>query len=75
MVFLFLKARPLIRVTVAREGMSVGEDRVIGDTLQSDDMGIVECVTATPFSSECFEFGQVYSSVQLIITTSHYQFT
>ena len=58
-----------------REGMSVCEDRVIGNTLQSDDMEIVECITVTPFSSECCEFGQVYSSVPFIITTSHYQFS
>ena len=50
--FLYLKADPLRRVTVVREGMSVGEDRVIGDTLQSDDMGIVECLTVISFSSE-----------------------
>ena len=35
-----------------REGMSVGEDREIGSTLQSDDMGIVECLTVISFSSE-----------------------
>ena len=52
MVFFFLKAYLLRRVTVVREGMSVGEDRVIGDTLQSDDMGIVECLTVISFSSE-----------------------
>ena len=52
MLFLYLKAHPLVRVTVVREGMSVGEDRVIGDTLQSDDMGIVECLTVISFSSE-----------------------
>ena len=28
------------------EGMSVGEDRVIGNTLQSDDTRKVECTTA-----------------------------
>ena len=35
-----------------REDMSVGEDRVIGSTLQSDDTRIVECTTVIPFSSE-----------------------
>ena len=42
MVFLRLKASPLRRVTVVREGMSVCEDRVIGDTLQSDGTRIPE---------------------------------
>ena len=42
MVFWHLKARPLVRVTVVREGMSVCEDRVIGNTLQSDGTRIVE---------------------------------
>ena len=55
--------------------MSVGEDRVIGDTLQSDDMGIVECLTVISFSSEWSKSRQVYSSVHSIITTSHYQFS
>ena len=46
---------------MVREGMSVGEDRVIGHTLQSDDTRIVECTTTViSFSSECREFGQVY---------------
>ena len=58
-----------------REGMSVCEDRVIGNTLQSDDTRIAECITVTPFSSECCEFRQVYSSLHFIITTSHYQFS
>ena len=73
-VFLCLKARFLLRVTVVREGMSVCDDRVIGSTLQSDDTRIDECVTVF-FSSECYEFGQVYLSLHFIITTSHYQFT
>ena len=60
---------------MVREGMSVCEDRVIANTLQSDDARILECTTATPFSSECCEFRQVYSSVHLIIITSHYQFS
>ena len=50
MVFLYLKALSLSRETVVREGMSVCEGRVIGDTLQSDDARKVECVTA--YSSE-----------------------
>ena len=52
MVFFSVKAYPLSRVTVVREGMSVCEDRATGDTLQSDDMGIVECLTVISFSSE-----------------------
>ena len=36
----------LRNVTVVREGMSVGEDGVIGKALQRDDTRIVECVTA-----------------------------
>ena len=54
--------------------MSVGEDRVIGSTLQSDDTRILECTTVL-FSSECCEFRQIYSSLHFIITTSHDQFT
>ena len=52
MVFLSLKAHSLPRVTVLREGMSVGEDRVIGNTLQSDRTRILECATVFPFSCE-----------------------
>ena len=55
--------------------MSVCEGRVIGSTLQSDGMRILECVTIFPFSSECFEFRQVYPSLHSIITTSHDQFS
>ena len=74
-VFLSLKPHPLSRVTVVREGMSVCEDRVIGDTFQSNGARIAECVTVTPFSSsKCFEFRQVYSSAHFIISTSHDQF-
>ena len=51
-VFLHLKAHALSRVTVVREGMSVSEDRVIGNTLQSDGTRTEECETAPPFSSE-----------------------
>ena len=79
MVFLSWKAHPLLRVTVVREGMSIGEERVMGNTLQSDDTRMVECPTAKHTndvcSSECSEFRQVYSSVHFIITTSHYQYT
>ena len=60
MDFLYLKAYPLLRVTVVREGMSVGEDGVIGSTLQSDGTRIVESTTVIPFISECSEFRQVY---------------
>ena len=52
MVFWHLKAYSLSRVTVVREGMSVGEDRVIGNTLQSDDTRIEECATVVTFSCE-----------------------
>ena len=52
MVFFFEKAHPLRRVTVVREGMSICEDRVIGNTLQLDDARIEECPTVIPFSSE-----------------------
>ena len=63
----------LRRVTVVREGMSVGEDGVMGNTLQRDDTRIVECVTAIG-SGEGGEFRQVYSSLRLCITTAHDQF-
>ena len=55
--------------------MSVCEDRVIRNTLQSDETRTVECTTDQPFRSECCEFGQVYSSVHFTITTSHDQFS
>ena len=59
---------------MVREGMSVCEDRVMGGTLQSNGMRILECFT--PFiNSECYEFRQVYSSFHFIIITSHDQFT
>ena len=78
-VFLDLNAYLLKRVTVVREGMSACEDRVIGNTLQSDEMSKGECMTAiyTPIvcSRECSEFRQVYSSFLFIIITSHYQFS
>ena len=50
--FLYRKAHPLRRVTSVREGMSVGEDRVIGNTLQSDGTRTAECITVFSFSSE-----------------------
>ena len=50
MVFFLLKAHPLSRVTVVREGMSTCEDRVMRSTLQSDDTRIAEC--DTPNTSE-----------------------
>ena len=59
---------------MVREGMSVCEERVIGNTLQSDDTRILECVTVTTFS-KCNEFGQIYSSLHFIIFTSHDQFS
>ena len=74
MVFWHLKAYSLSRVTVVREGMSVCEDGVIGSTLQSDGARILKRVTVFN-SCECSEFGQVYSSLHFIITTSHYRFT
>ena len=52
MVVLYSKACSLSRVTVVRVGMSVREERMIGNTLQSDDAREAECITA--FSSECF---------------------
>ena len=58
---------------MVREGMSVGEDGVMGNTLKSDDARIVECVTAIG-SGEGNEFQQVYSSLHLCITTAHDQF-
>ena len=44
------------RVTVVREGMSVCEDRVIGNTLQRDGTRIKECNTGFVSSEGC-EFG------------------
>ena len=52
MVFFSVKAYLLSRRTVVREGMSVGEDGVIRDTLQSDGTRIVECGTSSVSSSE-----------------------
>ena len=50
--FFIEKACLLLRVTVVREGMSVCEDSLIGNTLQSDGTRKAECGTVTPFSSE-----------------------
>ena len=55
--------------------MSVCENRVRGSTLQSDGTRILECGAAFPFSSECSEFRQVYSSGHFITLTSHDQFS
>ena len=63
------------KVTAVREGMSICEDRMIGNTLQSDGTRIAECTTVIPFSSEGCEFRQVYASVHFIIITSHDQFS
>ena len=52
MVFLYLKACDSSRVTVVREGMSVCENRVIENPLQSDGTRIAEC-TIVFNSSEC----------------------
>ena len=73
--FFIEKACLLLRVTVVREGMSVCEGRVRGNTLQSNGTRITECVTVISFSSECSEFRQVYSSLHFIITTPHDQFS
>ena len=73
-VFLCLKALLLSRATVVREGMSVSEERVMRSTLQSDGTRITECTTDC-ISCECSEFRQVYSSLHLCKSTSHYQFT
>ena len=44
-VFLHVKAHFLQSTTVVREGMSVCDDRVIRNTLQSDGTRMVECNT------------------------------
>ena len=49
-VFFHWNAYSLLRVTMVREGMSICEGRVIGNTLQSDGTKKAECIT--PFSSE-----------------------
>ena len=40
---------------MVREGMSACEDRVIGNTLHSDETRRAECATIFSFSSECSE--------------------
>ena len=47
MVLISLKARSLQSITVVREGMSACEDAVIGNTLQSDGMRMIECATVS----------------------------
>ena len=74
MVFFSLKAYSSSRVTVEREGKSVCEDGVIGNTLQSDGVSKTECTTSHIGSEGC-EFRQVYSLVCFTITTSHDQFS
>ena len=74
-VFFSEKAHPLVRVTVEREGMSVREDRVIRNTLQSNDLNMGERTKCCLSCSECCEFRQVYSSSHSIIITSHDQFS
>ena len=51
MVFLYLKASSLLRVTVVREGMPVCEDRVRGNTLKSDRTRILKCTIVSPFNA------------------------
>ena len=49
-----------------REGRSVCEERVLRNTLQGEEMSILECTAVTSLSSEGCEFRQVYSSVGCI---------
>ena len=56
MVVFHWNANSLSRVTKVSEGMSVCEDRVNRNTLQSDEMRILECITVFSFSSEGCEF-------------------
>ena len=41
-VIISVKAKPPLRATVVREGMSACEEKVIGNTLQSDGMRILK---------------------------------
>lgn len=41
-VMISVKAKPPLRATVVREGMSACEEKVIGNTLQSDGMRIMK---------------------------------
>lgn len=50
-VFFFEKAFDMQRDTIETAGMSVCEDRAIGNTLQKDGTRILECATL-PKSSE-----------------------
>ncbi len=50
--FLCLNALLLSRVTVVSEGMSVGEDRKNGTTLQGDGTRTEECTAEYPFGRE-----------------------
>ena len=52
MILWHWNAYSLSRVTVVREDMSVCEDRVIGNTLQSDVTRFEECIIVFSFSSE-----------------------
>ena len=57
---LYWNARPLIRVTVVRRGMSYDYRSRRRITFESDVMRITECVTViNTITSECCEFGQV----------------
>ena len=69
-----LKAHPLLREIVVREGMPAYEDGKKEKTLQSDGTKITECTTIIRCSERC-EFGHTYSSFQFIAFTSHNQFT
>ena len=51
-ILLHLKAYSLSRVTVVREGMSVGDDRDIRNALQNDGTRIAEYVIVFSISSE-----------------------
>ena len=58
--FLYLNARPLIRVTVVRRGMSYDYQSRRRITLKSDVTRTTECVTVTlTTTSECSELRQV----------------
>ena len=57
---LYWNARPLIRVTVVRRGMSNDYQSRRRITLESDVTRISECVTViNTTTSECCEFGHV----------------
>ena len=73
-LFFFAKAFDMQRDTIETAGMSVCEDRAIGNTLQSDGTRILEGATL-PKSSEYREFWQIYSSLHFTIFTPHYQFS